>query len=104
MKTFLATMGLMGLMTAGAYAGPLNCGRGEIGWREHNQQTRIAQGIDRGRLSPWQASKLENREAHVRQEVRVDRMVNGGRLTPGEFRQVNRQLNSISRNIKRDER
>jgi hypothetical protein len=77
-------------------------GNSEVGRREENQQDRIAQGIKSGRLNANETTNLENREVGIQREIRADRSVNGGRLTPGERRQVNQQQNQISRNIYRD--
>ncbi len=77
-------------------------GNSEVGRREENQQDRIAQGIKSGRLNANETTNLENREVGVQREIRADRSVNGGRLTPGERQQVNQQQNQISRNIYRD--
>jgi hypothetical protein len=77
-------------------------GNSEVGHRQENQQDRIAQGIQSGKLNANEASHLENREAGLNQEVRDDRSVNGGKLTPAERRQVNQQQNGISNSIKKD--
>ncbi len=77
-------------------------GKSEVGRREENQQDRIAQGIQSGRLNAGQTAHLENREAGIKSEVHADRAANGGRLTNAERRSVNRQQNGASRAIKRD--
>jgi len=74
----------------------------EVGWRQQNQQRRIAQGIRSGSLSAGQAAHLESREANVNREIHADRQANGGKLTPGERAQVNRQQNRLSNAIYRD--
>jgi hypothetical protein len=48
------------------------------------------------------ASNLENREAAINQSRRADLAANGGHLTPGESRNLNRRENSVSRQIYRD--
>ena len=73
----------------------------KVGQRAENQQDRIAQGVKRGELIPGQAARLEKKEAKIRQEVRTDRADNGGKLTPMEKAQVNRQQNQMSRQIAR---
>jgi len=77
-------------------------GNSEVGRRQENQQDRIAQGIQSGKLNANEATHLENREAGLNQEVRNDLSVNGGALTPAERRQVNRQQNGIGNSIKKD--
>jgi hypothetical protein len=74
----------------------------EIGQRKENQQDRIGQGIKSGQLTPGEAARLEGKEAKLNQETHQMREENGGKLTPQEHRQVNRQQNHLSRNIYRD--
>jgi len=74
-------------------------GNSEVGQREENQQDRIANGIRSGKLNAGETAGLERREAGINRDVRADRAFNGGKLTPGEKRQVNRQLNRTSRRI-----
>jgi hypothetical protein len=74
----------------------------EVGKREENQQDRIAQGIKSGQLTSGEAAHLENNETKINNEVRNDRAANGGKLTPQEKKQVNRQMNHESKQIYRD--
>ena len=74
----------------------------EVGKREENQQDRIAQGIKSGQLTSGEAAHLENNETKINNEVRNDRAANGGKLTPQEKKQVNRQMNRESKQIYRD--
>jgi hypothetical protein len=73
--------------------------KSEVGKRAENQQDRIAQGIRSGQLTAGEASKLEHKEAGINREVRNDRAANGGKLTPEERAQVNRQQNRVSKQI-----
>jgi hypothetical protein len=77
-------------------------GNSKVGVRDANQQRRIANGIQSGKLNANEATHVEGREAGVNREVRTDRAVNGGSLTPGERQQVNGQQNRISKNIYND--
>jgi len=70
--------------------------------REGNQQARIAQGVHSGQLTPRETSHLENKEAHINNEVRNDRAANGGHLTQQEREQVNHQQNAASKQIYND--
>jgi hypothetical protein len=74
-------------------------GNNPVGQRRENQQDRIAQGIKSGQLTAGEASNLEHKEAAINREVRNDRAANGGKLTPQERRQVNRQQNHVSNQI-----
>ena len=73
--------------------------KSEVGKRAENQQDRIAQGIKSGQLTAGEASNLERKEAGINREVRNDRTANGGKLTPQERAQVNRQQNRVSNQI-----
>ena len=77
-------------------------GNNLVGARRLNQQNRIANGIQSGRLTAAQASRLEKGESAVNREVHAERAANGGRLTPGERVQVNQQQNNLSGRIYRD--
>lgn len=74
----------------------------EIGQRKKNQQDRIAQGVGSGQLTAGETANLEKKEAAINAETRADRAANGGKLTPPEKAQVNRQQNRLSRQIYRD--
>ncbi len=77
-------------------------GNGKVGQRKENQQDRIAQGVQSGRLNAGQTAKLENREANINSQTRADRAANGGKLTNAERKNINRQQNGASRAIYRD--
>jgi len=74
----------------------------EIGQRKENQQDRIAQGVQSGQLTAGETANLEKKEAAINAETRADRAANGGKLTPAEKAQVNRQQNRLSRQIYQD--
>jgi hypothetical protein len=76
--------------------------KSEVGKRAENQQDRIAQGVKSGQLTAGETAHLEKNEAKINHEVRNDRAANGGKLTPQEKKQVNRQQNRESRKIYRD--
>ena len=74
-------------------------GNNEVGQRRENQQDRIAQGVKSGQLTAGETAKLENREKGINQQVKADRAANGGKLTPAEKAQVNREQNKESKKI-----
>jgi len=76
-------------------------GNNEVGARRENQQDRIANGIASGKLNAAQTARLEKGESSLNKEVHADRSANGGKLTPAEKQQVNRQQNQMSRKIYR---
>lgn len=71
----------------------------EVGKREKTQQDRIAGGVASGQLTPAETSRLEAREAVLRKQIADDRSANGGKLTPDERTQINKELDGISARI-----
>jgi hypothetical protein len=96
MKTILVTV-TASILAVGALAQ-----NSEVGKRAENQQDRLAQGVRSGQLTAGETTNLEKKEASVNQEVRADRSLNGGHLTPQEKRIVNRQQNNLSGQIYKD--
>lgn len=75
---------------------------GSVNDRRQDQQQRIANGVQSGQLTAGETKRLETREAGLNREIKNDRAADGGRLTPQQRRQVNRQQNNISRSIYAD--
>lgn len=75
----------------------------EVSRREENQQARIAQGVESGRLAPRETVRLERREGRIHRQVRHERAAYGGRLTPAQRRHIHREQNHVSRRIYRAE-
>lgn len=92
MKRILMTIATLATLTVAANAA-------EVDWRLHNERARIEQGERSGRLSYWQAESMEHRANAIRREINADRYANGGHLTPGEWRALNRQENRLSERI-----
>jgi hypothetical protein len=91
--------------TSGAGPGVVDPGHprvNEVNQREENQQQRIADGVQNGKLTPQQTSDLEKREASVQNREQKDMAKNNGHLTKGEQRRINRQQNRISKSIYKD--
>jgi hypothetical protein len=76
-------------------------GNNEVDGRRENQQDRIAKGVASGKLSAAQTARLEKGEAAINRETRADRSANGGHLTAGEKKTINRQQNVESGRIYR---
>ena len=74
----------------------------EVNERQRNQQKRIGEGVENGSLTAGETARLEKQEAAIHHEVKTERKANGGKLTPQERRQVNRQQNRESARIYRD--
>jgi hypothetical protein len=74
-------------------------GNNKVGQRRENQQDRIAQGVKSGQLTAGETAKLENQEKGINQQVKADHAANGGKLTPGEKTQINKEQNQESKKI-----
>jgi hypothetical protein len=76
--------------------------KGSVNDRRDDQQQRIANGVQSGQFTAGETKRLEAREANLNREIKIDRQANGGKLSPQERRQINRQQNILSRSIYRD--
>ena len=90
-----------GIIAAGLALGmaTASLAQSRVGQRQENQQDRIAQGINNGKLSDGEAARLEMKESKLNQEIRTDRQRNGGNLTNNQKAQINRQQNRLSDQI-----
>jgi len=70
--------------------------------RRADQQSRIANGVASGQLTPGETKNLERRDASINRQVATDRAANGGKLTPQEQQQINQRQNNVSRSIYND--
>jgi hypothetical protein len=73
-----------------------------VGEREENQQRRIGNGVESGKMTPGETAHVEKQEQHINQQVKTDRADNGGKLTPAEKKQVNKEQNKTSKEIHHD--
>ncbi len=76
--------------------------RDEVNMRVARQRYRIAEGVDRGKLSPAQARQLEANDNAIKRQEHADVRANGGFLTRGEDRQLNQEENANSKMIRAD--
>jgi len=67
--------------------------------REFNQQRRIGNGIQNGRLTPRQGARLERQQMRIHREVRGMRARHDGHLTVRDRRMIHRRQNIASRRI-----
>jgi hypothetical protein len=72
-----------------------------INQRLENQHDRIQAGTKDDQLTKGERTHLRADDAAVRAQERVYRQANGGKLTNGEKKQLNRELNRDSRQIYR---
>ena len=73
-----------------------------VNQRRENQQDRIAQGVKSGQLTAHETASLEGKESRLNHQIRNDRRHDDGHLTAGERTRVNREQNTLSRDIYRD--
>lgn len=70
-----------------------------VNQRLENQKDRIQAGNKDDQLTKAEATKLRADDAAIRAQERVYRQAHDGKLTKGEKRQLNRELNRSSRQI-----
>ncbi len=70
--------------------------------RRAEQQQRIAQGINNGQLTPREAAHAERTQQQINQRVNAERRANQGSLTQQERRQLNREQNHASGQIRQE--
>ena len=70
--------------------------------REHNQQDRIANGVQSGQLTAGETKSLESQEHALNTEAHADRAADDGHLTAADRSQLNQQQNQVSKNIYAD--
>src|SRR5690348_1372254 len=58
--------------------------RAEVNQRLANQNYRINDGVEDGRISPWRAARLHAEDRAIRTEERAMARINGGYITPAE--------------------
>ena len=73
---------------------------GTIDRREHHQRARLAQGVRSGELTHREAQRLRAEQAALRAEERLYRRTGDG-LSRWERRDLHRDLNRTSRDIRR---
>lgn len=68
---------------------------------EFNQQRRIGNGIENGRLTPRQGARLERQQMRIHHQMRAMRARHNGRLTMRQRRRIHRRQYIASRRIYR---
>jgi WXXGXW repeat (2 copies) len=81
---------------------PANPAMSKVGERADNQQRRIGNGVESGKMNAGETAHVEKQEEHINKQVKSDREANGGKLTPAEKKQVNKEQNKTSKEIKKD--
>lgn len=93
---------LLGALLATASVSAIAQQAGQIEQRNDNQQGRIAQGVQSGKLTPGETRNLEGRERSINREERNMRAADHGHLTRGDRAALNHRQNHVSRSIYRD--
>jgi hypothetical protein len=91
--------------TSGAGPGVVDPGHprvNQVNGREENQQQRIANGVQSGKLNSQQTANLEKRETSVQNREQKDMAAHNGHLTKAEQKGINRQQNRVSKSIYKD--
>jgi len=73
--------------------------RAEVNKRLGNQDKRIEQGEQSGKLSPDQAKQLHKEDHKIRKEERRMAAKDGGHITKQDQKKLNRQENKVSKQI-----
>ena len=101
----LASFATAQTSTSGAGPGVVDPGHprvNQVNRREANQQRRIANGVNSGKLNAQQTANLEKREASVQNREQKNMAQHNGHLTKAEQKGINRQQNRISKSIYKD--
>ncbi len=91
-----ALLGGAALLPAAAQAQDPHPHRPGINQRLHNQNARIERGEAGGELTNREAGRLERRDNRIHRQEARDRRSHDGRLTAGERRRLNGDLNRTS--------
>lgn len=75
--------------------------RAEVNSRLNNQNARIDNKVDDGKMSRAEAARLHRQDRSIRREERRDAAANGGHITKAEQEHINHQENHVSREIRR---
>jgi hypothetical protein len=73
--------------------------RAEVNKRLENQNDRIKEGVESGKLTKGQAQQLHQEDHAIRTQERAEAAEHGGHITKGEQRQLNREENRTSDQI-----
>ncbi len=91
--------------SSGAGAGKVDPGHprvNQVNGREQKQQTRIANGVKSGQLTPGETRRLERGEQRLQNNEKKDMAKDNGHLTKKDQRQLNKEANHMSKRIYKD--
>jgi Skp family chaperone for outer membrane proteins len=72
--------------------------------REQHLQRRIAESIERHRVSPHDASRLERDMDKVSRHIDKERRKHYGRLSPNQWEKLNRELDKVEQRLEEAQR
>jgi hypothetical protein len=75
--------------------------RAEVNSRLENQNARIHDKVEDGKMSKAEASRLHREDHSIRKEERRMASKDGGHITKADQHRLNRQENHVSRQIRR---
>jgi len=71
----------------------------EVNQRQANQQKRIANGVETGKLTPGQAANLERGQQRIDNTEKRDMRADNGHLTKADQKQLNHMQNHQNKKI-----
>lgn len=87
--------------SAGTVADPGHPRINEVQGRIDNQQSRVDQGISDGQINSKQAARDDAKLAREQKSLNQDATKDGGHITKGEQKNLNKRLNKGSQQIHR---
>jgi len=78
---------------------PVAASAGEVQNRINNENGRIDQGVNSGRLNYGEYHRLDGSADRIQWQRNRDLRANDGHLTPAEYRNLNREENNLSDRI-----
>ena len=76
--------------------------RDQVNARRNHQHSRIEKGIKSGKITPREHHQLAREGNKIRHQEHADRRANGGYITKGQQKQLNREQNQRSKQIYKD--
>jgi hypothetical protein len=98
-KIATALLGMMVIVGAGGAAMAKGVRSPYINQVQRNQQQRIGEGVETGRLTPGETVRLERQEGFIRHEEKLFK--SDGNFTPAERADIRQDLRQESRRIYR---
>jgi hypothetical protein len=77
--------------------------RTEVLKRTDKQKNRVNKDLAQGKLTGKQGAKIKAEDRAIRSQEQAEAKANGGHITKGEQKQLNREENRVNKQIKRDE-